>query len=193
MGKIQAKGESNMVRMTLFWLLIVMTVGCGPTPQQEFDAALKTLNRQQERLDGLRPAYDAARQTATLAVCKELAGATPDESAAAALEQLESAMSQAAESQASAAKSGDIDATIDSLIAAQGSLQEQQAALSAPLAKSAEVMKNIKTPGTPEAKRLEEVFEAMPEVQAYRRQEKRVATAQKSFDAAEAALDAANG
>ena len=55
-------------------IVVVVLVGCGPSAQEEYDTALSVLNRQQERLDALRPAYDAARQTATLTVCKEIAG-----------------------------------------------------------------------------------------------------------------------
>lgn len=47
---------------------------------------------------------------------------------------------------------------------------------------------NIKTPGTPEAKRFEEVLAKMPEVQAYERQQKRVEEAQQAVDETEAAL-----
>jgi hypothetical protein len=178
-------------------ILLVVLVGCAPSPEAEYDAALRALNRQQERLDALRPAYDAARQTAALAVCKEIAGATPEESATAALEQLQGIMGQAGDAQAPAGQAtdkkqaSDIDAVIDNLIVAQETFQEQQAALSAPLAMTNEVMSKIKTPGTPEAKRFEEVLAEMPEVKAYKRQEERLARAQKAAAAAEAALDGA--
>ena len=175
-------------------VVVVVLVGCGPSAQDEYDAALSVLNRQQERLDALRPAYDAARQTATLTVCKEIAGFTPDESATAALEQLGGIMSgagdeAAAENATAETKDvGDIDQTIDNLLAAQENLADQQAALSGPIQKVNEVMSKIKTPGTPEAKRFEEVLAQMPEAQAYARQEDRVKRAQEAVDAAEAAL-----
>jgi len=178
-------------------IVVVVLVGCGRSAQEEYDTALSVLNRQQERLDALRPAYDAARQTATLTVCKEVAGFTPDESATAALEQLGGIMSGSADGAAvenTAANTkdvGDIDQTIDNLLAAQENLADQQAALSGPIQKVNEVMAKIKTPGTPEAKRFEEVLAQMPEAQAYTRQEERLKRAQEAADAAEAAI--ANG
>jgi hypothetical protein len=182
-------------------LSLLVTVGCsvGPTPQEEYDMALKIVNRQQERLDALRPAYDAAQQTAALTVCKEIAGVTPEESQTAALEQLQNVMGQAIDAPPPASPAtdkktdkktdktnvNDIDATIDNLVSAEASFQKQQAAITAPMAKANEVMTHIKTPGTPENKRFVEVLEAMPEVKAYRRQEKRLERAQKVADAAE--------
>ena len=162
--------------------------------RNEYDTALSVLNRQQERLDALRPAYDAARQTATLTVCKEIAGFTPDESATAALEQLGGILGGAGDEPAAentAANTtdvGDIDQTIDNLLAAQENLADQQTALSGPIQKVNEVMTKIKTPGTPEAKQFEEVLAQMPEAQAYTRQEERVKSAQEAVEAAEAAL-----
>jgi hypothetical protein len=175
-------------------ILLVVLVGCGPSAQERYDTALDEVNRQQERLDALRPAFDAARQSAVMAVCKEIAGVTPDESATAALQQLQSALSQAAETQASAntaadsSNVGDIDQTIDNLLAAQETLQDQQSALSLPIQRVNDVMNKIKVPGTPEAKRFEEVLAKMPEVQAYRRQEQRLARAKQAAEEAEAAL-----
>jgi len=178
-------------------ILLVVLVGCRPSPQQEYDTALSIVNRQQERLDALRPAYDAARHKAALVVCKEIAGVTPDESASVALEQLQGILGQAVDTPAPANQAtdklnvNDADAAIDQLIAAQASFQEQQVAISAPMAKANEVMNNINTPGTPEAKRFEEVLSAMPEVKAYKRQEERLERAQQAADAAEAALHGA--
>jgi hypothetical protein len=175
-------------------ILLVVLVGCGPSAQEQYDTALSIVNRQQERLDALRPAYDAARQSAVMVVCKEIAGVTPDESATAALQQMQSAMSQAVDTQASAKPAtnssnvGDINATIDNLLAAQETLTDQHAALSLPIRRVNEVMNKINMPGTPEAKRFEEVLAAKPEVQAYRRQEERLARAKEAADAAEAAL-----
>src|SRR5688572_8309532 len=175
-------------------IIVVVLVGCGRSAQEEYDTALSVLNRQQERLDALRPAYDAARQMAMMTVCKEIAGFTPDESATAALEQLGGIMDGAAdgaadENTAAITKDvGDIDQTIDNLLAAQENLADQQSALSGPIQKVNEVMTKIKTPGTPEAKRFEEVLAQMPEAQAYTRQEERVKRAQEAADAAEAAL-----
>ena len=51
---------------------------------------------------------------------------------------------------------------------------EKSAAASASILKTNDVMNKIKTPGTPENKRFEDVFSAMPEVEAYNRQQKRV-------------------
>ena len=178
-------------------IVVVVLVGCGRSAQEEYDTALSVLNRQQERLDALRPAYDAARQTATMTVSKEITGFTPDESATAALEQLGGIMSGSADgaavenTTANTQDVGDIDQTIDNLLAAQESLADQQSALSGPIQKVNEVMTKIKTPGTAEAKRFEEVLAQMPEAQAYKRQEERVKRAQEAADAAEAAL--ANG
>ncbi len=178
-----------MRRFSILLLMLVGLAGCGPSAQQQHDAAVRELSKAQERLDRLRPAYDAARQTATLAVCKEIAGVTPDESATAALKGLNESLSLPAEDQATDKKKpGNIDDTIDQLIAAQKNVQDQQAALTGPLEKVNEVMSKIKTPGTPEAKRFEEALAKMPEVQAYERQQKRVEEAQQAADDAEAAL-----
>jgi hypothetical protein len=132
-----------------------------------------------------------------LTVCKEIAGVTPEESAAAALQQLGGIMSGAADGAAEENTEvktkdvGDIDQTIDNLLAAHEGLKDQQVALSGPIQKVNEVMAKIKTPGTAEAKRFEEVLAQMPEAQAYTRQEERLKRAQEAADAAEAAL--ANG
>ena len=56
------------------------------------------------------------------------------------------------------------------------------------MAKAYETMQKINTPGTPEAKRVEEVLAEMPEAKAYHRQEERLARAEEALDAAEAAL-----
>src|SRR4051812_23543065 len=69
-------------------LCLILLSGCGESPQQKYDAAVRELERTQERLDSLRPAYDTARQTAANAVCREIAGTTPEESASAALQGL---------------------------------------------------------------------------------------------------------
>jgi hypothetical protein len=176
-----------------FIILIVLVIGCGPSAQEEYDTALSVLNRQQERLDALRPAYDAARQTAMMKVCKEIAGVTPDESATAALEQLGGILggggdATAADSTTDTKQPADIDQTIDNLLAAQENLTDQQAALAGPIQKVNEVMTKIKTPGTAQAKRFEELLAQMPEAQAYTRQEERVKRAQEAADAAEATL-----
>lgn len=178
-----------LLRCSILLGLMISLAGCGPSTQQQHDSAVRALNRAQERLDALRPAYDAARQTATLAVCKEIAGVTPEESAAAALKGLNEAMTLPAEDQAADKKqAANIDDTIDKLIAAQQNVQEQQATLTAPIEKANEVMKQIKTPGSPEAEKFEEALAKMPEVQAYERQQKRVEEAQQAVDETEAAL-----
>jgi hypothetical protein len=162
--------------------------------------AVRDLERAEARLDNLRPAYDAARKTAANAVCKEIAGTTPEESATAALQGLGDVLTQApaapADADAPAAagekakgrRGDELDRTIDNLIAAQQGAQEKQAVLTGPLAKAHEVMAKINTPGTPEAKRFEEKLATMKEAQAYQRQEKRVAKAQQAVEEAEAAL-----
>ena len=128
-------------------------------------------------------------------MCKEIAGTTPEESASAALAGLGDVLNPTVAPPAAdgkeatnGKKGSDIDKTIDNLIAAQKDVQEKQAALTAPVAKANEVMAKIKTPGTPEAKRVEEKLAAMREVQAYERQQKRVERAQQEVDDAEAAL-----
>ena len=50
-------------------------------------------------------------------------------------------------------------------------------------------MAKIKTPGTPEAKLLEEKMKSMSEVQAYERQQKRVEKAQQEVDEAKSKLE----
>src|SRR6476619_5484262 len=126
----------------LFVLSIVLISGCGESPQQKYDAAVRELERAQERLDSLRPAYDAARQTAANAVCRELAGTTPEESASAALQGFGDVLNPsvpAAKATATAdpkkgddgkkavggRKSDELDKTIDNLIEAQKNVQEK--------------------------------------------------------------------
>ncbi len=184
-------------------LIVFLTLlsGCGPTPKEKYDDAVRDLEHAQSRLDNLRPAYDQARQTAANAVCREIAGTTPEESASAALQGLGNVLNQPAPPPADASKKdetdkkvasgrrGDeLDKTIDGLMAAEKNAQKNEAALTAPLAKANEVMTKIKTPGTPEAKRYDEKLNAMPEVQAYKRQQKRVEQAEKDVDEAKKAL-----
>ena len=176
-----------------------MIAGCGPSGQEKYDAAVMNLERAQARLDNLRPAYDAAREKAALTVCKEIAGVTPEESAMAALTQLESTADQAVAIQAddsqpatnpSAGKkrTNETDEAIDKLLTAHKTLQEQQAAVTGPIAKAYDTMNKIQTPGTSEAKRFEEVLVKMPEVETYQRQEKRVERAKQAVDDAQADL-----
>jgi ribosomal protein L22 len=168
-------------RFTILIVFAMLLSGCGPTPQEKYD--------------------DAERQTAANAVCREIAGTTTEESASAALQGLGNVLNQTAPPPTDASKQGEpgkkvasgrrgdeLDKTIDGLIAAEKNAQEKEAALTAPLAKANEVMSKIKTPGTPEAKRYEEKLDSMPEVQAYKRQQKRVEQAQKDVDEAKAAL-----
>ncbi len=186
-------------------IVLLAVLGCGgPSAKDKYDEAVQRLERAQSQLDKLRPAYDAARVTAANLVCKEIAGTTPDESASAALAGLGDVLTQSAAPAADAGKGeskegeaakkpagkkGDeLDKTIDNLIAQQKNVQEKQAALTAPVAKANEVMTKIKTPGTPEAKKFEEKLAAMPEAQAYDRQQKRVEKAQDEVDDAEAAM-----
>jgi hypothetical protein len=196
-----------MVRRIVFlWLLFLVaaTVGCGPSAQEQYDDAVADLERAEARLDNLRPAYDEARKQAELIVCKEIAGTTPDESAMAALSQLSGAMDQTLSDQLagqpSAANTGgggrptsDADAAIDQLLSAHSALQEQQAAATAPIAKVHDTMARIKTPGTAEAKRVDEVLAKMPQAAAYQRQEQRVERAKQAVDEASARLPAASG
>ncbi len=187
-------------RLPILAVLIVIS-GCGPSTKEKYDEAVRALEAAEARLDSLRPAYDAARQTAANAVCRELAGATPEESAGAALAGLGSVLNPTATppaeegkadgetKQASPGKKGDeLDQAIDNLAAAQKEMTEKQAALAAPIAKANEVMNKIKTPGTPEAKKFEEKLAAMPEVNAYERQEKRVQRAKEEVDELEKEL-----
>lgn len=190
--------------VSVLMLSLIVLSGCGQSAKEKYDAAVRELEQAQARLDNSRPAYDAARQTAANAVCREIAGTTPEESASVALQGLGDVLNQTNASQAQGAGSGktgdegkkagsgkkadDIDTTIDNLIAAEKNVQEKQATLTAPVAKANEVMNKIKTPGTPEAKRFEEKLAAMPEVKTYERQQKRVERAQKDVDEAEAAM-----
>ena len=187
-------------RFAILFVSLLLFSGCGPSPKEKYDDAVRELDRAQAQLDNLRPAYDAARQTAANAVCREIAGTTPEESASAALQGLGDVLNQTAigkpdegKQAANTKKASDIDKTIDNLIAGEKKVQEKQAELSAPVAKANEVMTKIKTPGTPEAKRFREKLAAMPEVRAYERQQKRVERAQHDVDEAEAALPNAAG
>jgi hypothetical protein len=195
-----------MLKRVILLILWAATIGgCGPSAQEKYDEAVRGLEQAQTQLDKLRPAYDTARQTAANAVCKEIAGTTPEESASAALAGFDDVLNQPAGAPAAAGaidgkkaaddkkvptgrKGDELDTTIDNLIAGQKDLQEKQAALTAPVAKAQAVMNQIKTPGTPEAKRFEEKLATMPEAKAYDRQQKRVERAQKEVDEAKAAL-----
>lgn len=187
-----------MLRKILSLFLLAALVGCGLSPQQKYDVAVKRLERAQARLDNLRPAYDAAREKAMLTVCKEIAGTTPEESALSALSQLQGATDQAlsgltTDGQTAEGSEGpklptSADEAIDQLLDSHKAMQEQQKAVTGPIAKAYETMNKIKTPGTPEAARFEEVLAEMPEVKAYLRQEKRVESAQQAVDEAEDAL-----
>jgi hypothetical protein len=186
-------------RLSILLVLVSLAGGCGPSAKEKYDAAVQEVDRAQAQLDKLRPAYDAARQTAANAVCREIAGTTPEESASAALAGLGNVLNQTppastdegkqgsaeAEKVASGRKGDELDKTIDNLIAAQKDATEKQAALTAPVAKANEVMNKIKTPGTPEAKKFEEKLAAMPEVKAYERQQKRLERAQQEVEEAE--------
>lgn len=178
---------------------LIFLSGCGPSAQEKYDESVRELDRAQAQLDKLRPAYDTARQTAANATCREIAGTTPEESASAALAGLGDVLNQAPDGlapsstddtkKAAKTKKGDeLDKTIDNLIAAEKNVQQKQTALTAGVAKASDVMNKIKTPGTPEAKRFAEKLAAMPEVQAYERQQKRVERAQKDVDEAKVAL-----
>ena len=87
-------------------------------------------------------------------------------------------------------KGDELDKTIDNLIAGQKDLQEKQAAVSRrPVARAQAVMNQIKTPGTPEAKRFEEKLATMHGSEGVRpAAQKRVERAQKEVDEAKAAL-----
>jgi hypothetical protein len=179
----------------------LVVAGCtDSSPKEKYDEAVKDLERSQARLDHLRPAYDTARLTAANAVCKEIAGTTPEESASAALAGLGDALNQGAVPPTDDGKTGDaatkapgrkgdeLDKTIDNLIAGEKKFQEKQAAITAPVTKANEVMAKIKTPGTAEAKKFEEKLASMPEAQAYERQQKRVEKAQQDVDDAKAEM-----
>ena len=185
-------------------LLVLLTVvsGCGPSAKEKYDAAVQEVDRAQAQLDKMQADYNAAVQTAQNAVCREIAGTTPEESASAALQGLgnvlnptttaappeETKKGEPAKKAATGRKGDELDKTIDNLIAAQKDETEKQAALTAPVAKANEVMTKIKTPGTPEAKTFEEKLAAMPEVKAYKRQQKRLERAQRELEEAEKGL-----
>ena len=184
-------------RESLILSAFIAIAGCAPSAQEEYDAAVRNLERSEARLDNLRPAYDAAVKQAKQTVCKEIAGVTTEEQTEAALANIEGLLSGAADAAQNPAADpqgrpvGDPDAALDQILGAHADLQKQTAALTAPLAKANETMKLINTPGTPEAARYEAVLAEMPEVKAYRRQEKRVARAQAALDAAQANLPGA--
>lgn len=197
--------------LSVFSLLSLTTLtACAPAtdPQADYDNALKNLERLEARFDNLRPAYDQARQRAAQTVCEEIAGATPEASAENAIANLNNLLTGSAtvdadatlESPAAQAPAvrpvpapnsrplGDADAALDQLLESQKQMQQQAAALTAPLAKARETMKLINTPGTPEAARVEALIADLPEVKAYRRAESRVERAQAAVDDAEAKL-----
>jgi hypothetical protein len=188
-------------RLWILFALVSVVSGCGPSAKEKYDAAVHELDRAQERLDRLRPAYDAARLTAANALCREIAGTTPEESESAALQGIGNALNQLATPPKEETKQGEpakkvpagrkgdeLDKIIENAAAAQKDLSEKQAsvaALAAPAAKAKEVMNKINTPGTPEAKRLEEKLASYEEVKAYERQKKRVEQAKQDVEDAE--------
>jgi hypothetical protein len=169
-------------------VLFILVSGCGPLAQDAYDEALRQVNREQERLDSLRPAYDAARQTAMQTVYKEITGSTPEESAAGTLSQLQGIAASAGVPAEGEKTGDDLDRAIEQLSRMQEAIEQTQGALTGNFAGSNEVMTKIKTPGTPEFKRFEEVLAAMPEAQAYERQRKRLESATKAALTAEAKL-----
>ncbi|HEX5472417.1 MAG TPA: hypothetical protein VFW73_11050 [Lacipirellulaceae bacterium] len=193
-------------RLTVLLAFLTLFSGCGPSPKEKYDDAVRELEQAQSRLDNLRPAYDQARQTAANAVCREIAGTTPEESASAALQGLGNVLNQPAPATtdqskkeeakknetgkkvATGRRGDELDKTIDGLIAAEKNAQQKESALTAPVAKAEEVMTKINTPRTPEHKRYEEKLNSMPEVQAYNRQQRRVEGAKKDVDEAKKAL-----
>ncbi len=184
-------------RLSILLVLLTVVGGCGPSPQQKYDDAVRELERAQARLDNLMPAYTAAKQTAANAVCRDLAGTTLEESESAALAGLGNVLNQTAPAPTDESKKGgdakkvasgrkgdELDKTIDNLIAGEKDAQEKATALAAPMAKVKEIMTKINTPGTPEAKKLQEKLADMPEVKAYERQQKRIEQAQHEVDEA---------
>lgn len=185
-------------RFSILLVLLMVVSGCGPSAKEKYDAAVQEVDRAQAQLDKMRPAYDAARQTATNAVCREITGTSPEESESATAGDLLNQLTAAppdegtkvdgAKTAPSGRKGDELDKLVEGAKAAQKDLQEKQAALTAPIAKLNEVkkvMNNIKTPGTPEAKKFEEKLAAMPEVKAYQRQQKRLERAQHEVEEAE--------
>ena len=188
-------------RFSILLVLVTVVSGCGPSAKEKYDAAVQEVDRAQAQLDKMRPAYDAARQTAANAVCREIAGTSPEESESATMGDVLNQLTAAPPDEGKkvdgtkAARSGrkgdELDKLIDNASATQKDLLEKQAALTAPIAKLNEVkkvMNNIKTPGTPEAKKYEEKLAAMPEVKAYERQQKRLERAQQDVEEAEKEL-----
>ena len=188
-------------RLSVLLLLAATVTGCGPSAKEKYDEAVRELEKAEATLDSMLPAYQAAQQLAANEVCREIAGATPEESMTAASANIGDLLNQVATPPPADTKTGDepkkvaagrkgdeLDQTIDGLIAAQKNVAEKQAALAAPIAKAQEVMKNIKTPGTPEAKKYEEKLAGMREVKAFQRQEKRVKRAQEQVDELEKEL-----
>jgi outer membrane murein-binding lipoprotein Lpp len=185
-------------RFSILLVLVTVVSGCAPSAKEKYDAAVQEVDRAQAQLDKMRPGYDAARQTAANAVCREITGTSPEESQTATVGDVLNQLTVAPPDEAKkadgakgapAGKKGDeLDKLVDSAVAAQKDLAQKQAALTAPIAKLNEVQKvmnNIKTPGTPEAKKFEEKLAAMPEVKAYERQQRRLELAQKEVEEAE--------
>lgn len=169
-------------------MLLFFAAGCMDMAQEEYDQALRQVSLEQERLDSLRPAYDAARQTAMQTVYQEITGMTQEESAAAALGQIENIAASAGVPPTGEAKGDDLDRAIDQLSKMQEAIEKSQSALTGRIVGSNEVMTKIRTPGTPEFRRFEVVLAAMPEVQAYERQKQRLEQASKAALEAEAKL-----
>jgi hypothetical protein len=187
--------------LPLLLVLLIVVAGCGPSAKEKYEAALQEVDRAQAQLDKSRPAYDAAVQTAQNAVCREITGTSPEESESAALQGVGDVLNQiaapppdegkkaaGAKNAPTGRKGDELDKIVDNAAAAQKELREKQAALTAPVAKVNEVkkvMNNIKTSGTPEAKKFEEKLAAMPEVKTYERQQKRLERAQQELAEAE--------
>jgi hypothetical protein len=173
-------------------LSICAFAGCpaAPSAREEFEAAKKAYEHEQAQLDALLPGYTAAKQTAMTKVVRELAGATSEEQMTTALGQLDSMSKALAENQEGATLRPDDFDALEKMAAKQGEALQQIGALTGSAGKAAEVTKNIQMPGTPEAKRYEEALAAMPEAQAYERQQKRLEQAKKAMDEAESKLPA---
>ena len=119
--------------LTLCWCCRFSPLRDAAICDRQYDEACGIWSGRRQ-LDNLRPTYDAA-QTAANAVCKEIAGTTPEESATVALQGLGDVLNTAAAPPADEGKKGEgkkgdeLDKTIDNLIAAQKDVQEKQAAL----------------------------------------------------------------
>jgi len=157
-------------------LLMLFSVGCGPSAQEQYDMAMNRLERERTQLALLRPAYDAAIQRATASVVQESAGVALDEMLAGLQQQVGGLDAKPA------ADGQDPFQMAEDLAARQQTAQEG-------LAKVGDALVAARQPDPAQNERIQELLQADSDYQAYLKQQARVERALKAVEEAEAALE----